>query len=212
MTAGQSSFIGTSPAGASRTSPRVIGPARFPSSSNRSLRAAFGTTQQEVTIAGSQERTLASGATATSVGGVLALPSNIGTRHNFKFTQVPEINLKAVWPIGNQLTLSAGFTALYWNRVVRAADQIELVDVSPEALRRRMAHGNIYPPEKVDTALGHYFRAGNLTALRELALLWVADRVDQDLAAYRVRHGIRGCSAQVWLARQPPRQVLDIGE
>jgi two-component system sensor histidine kinase KdpD len=48
--------------------------------------------------------------------------------------------------------------------VVRAADQIELVDMSPEALRRRMAHGNIYPPEKVDTALGHYFRTGNLTA------------------------------------------------
>ena len=74
--------------------------------------------------------------------------------------------------------------------VVRAADQIELVDMSPEALRRRMAHGNIYPPEKVDTALANYFRPGNLTALRELALLWVADRVDEDLAAYRVRHGI----------------------
>jgi two-component system, OmpR family, sensor histidine kinase KdpD len=74
--------------------------------------------------------------------------------------------------------------------VVRAADQIELVDMSPEALRRRLAHGNVYPPDKVDTALGNYFRPGNLTALRELALLWVADRVDEDLAAYRVRHGV----------------------
>jgi len=74
--------------------------------------------------------------------------------------------------------------------VVRAADQIELVDMHPEALRRRMAHGNIYPAEKVDAALAHYFRVGNLAALRELALLWVADRVDDELADYRERHGI----------------------
>ena len=50
--------------------------------------------------------------------------------------------------------------------VVRAAEQIELVDSTPEALRRRMAHGNIYGPDKVDAALGNYFRTGNLTALR----------------------------------------------
>jgi len=74
--------------------------------------------------------------------------------------------------------------------VVRAADQIELVDMSPEALRRRMAHGNIYPPERVDAALAHYFRVGNLGALRELALLWVADRVDDELHSYRERYGI----------------------
>ena len=53
--------------------------------------------------------------------------------------------------------------------VVRRADQIELVDMSPEALQRRMAHGNIYPPEKVDAALANYFRAGNLGALRDRA-------------------------------------------
>ena len=57
--------------------------------------------------------------------------------------------------------------------VVRRADQIELVDMSPEALRRRMAHGNIYEAEKVDAALANYFRVGNLSALRELALLWL---------------------------------------
>ena len=56
---------------------------------------------------------------------MLALPSNSGTRHNFKFTQIPEAELKVLWPIGNQLTLSAGFTAIYWNRVARAADQID---------------------------------------------------------------------------------------
>ena len=76
--------------------------------------------------------------------------------------------------------------------VVRAADQLELVDMSPEALRRRLAHGNVYPAERIDAALGNYFRTGNLTALRELALLWVADRVDQELQDYRERHGIAG--------------------
>ncbi|MGO8873183.1 MAG: ATP-binding protein [Acidimicrobiales bacterium] len=76
--------------------------------------------------------------------------------------------------------------------VVRAADQIELVDMAPEALRRRLAHGNIYPPERIDAALANYFRTGNLTALRELTLLWVADRVDEELNDYRERHNIAG--------------------
>ena len=76
--------------------------------------------------------------------------------------------------------------------VVRAADQIELVDMSPEALRRRMAHGNVYPPERIDAALSNYFRQGNLTALRELALLWLADQVEEGMQRYREQHGITG--------------------
>ena len=82
--------------------------------------------------------------------------------------------------------------------VVRAADQVELVDMTPEALRRRMAHGNIYPAEKIDAALTNYFRTGNLTTLRELALLWLADKVDEGLQAYRAAHGIHG----TWEARE----------
>jgi two-component system sensor histidine kinase KdpD len=74
--------------------------------------------------------------------------------------------------------------------VVRAAEQVELVDMTPEALRRRMAHGNIYRPEKIDAALGNYFRTGNLTALRELALLWLADKVEDQLDQYRADHRI----------------------
>ncbi|MDQ5841387.1 MAG: DUF4118 domain-containing protein, partial [Chloroflexota bacterium] len=74
--------------------------------------------------------------------------------------------------------------------VVRAAEQIELVDMTPEALRRRMAHGNIYAADKVDAALSKYFRPGNLSALRELALLWLADRVDETLELYRQDQGI----------------------
>jgi two-component system sensor histidine kinase KdpD len=76
--------------------------------------------------------------------------------------------------------------------VVRSADQVELVDMTPEALRRRMAHGNIYAAEKVDAALSNYFRTGNLTALRELALLWLADSVEEGLQRYREQHGITG--------------------
>ena len=82
--------------------------------------------------------------------------------------------------------------------VVRAADQVELVDMAPEALRRRMAHGNVYQPEKVDAALSNYFRVGNLTALREIALLWTADKVDEALQHYRAEHDIRG----TWEARE----------
>lgn len=78
------------------------------------------------------------------------------------------------------------------DQVVRAADQIELVDMSPEALRRRMAHGNIYKAAKIDAALSKYFRVGNLGALRELALLWLADRVDEAVESYRDDHGITG--------------------
>ncbi|MFJ6810877.1 DUF4118 domain-containing protein [Streptomyces anulatus] len=84
------------------------------------------------------------------------------------------------------------------DEVVRRADQIELVDMSPQALRRRMAHGNIYRPDKMDAALSNYFRPGNLTALRELALLWVADRVDEYLQQYRGEHNIRS----TWQARE----------
>ncbi|GAA2330092.1 sensor histidine kinase KdpD [Streptomyces kunmingensis] len=84
------------------------------------------------------------------------------------------------------------------DEVVRRADQIELVDMSPQALRRRMAHGNIYKPDKVDAALSNYFRPGNLTALRELALLWVADRADEYLQQYRGEHNIRS----TWQARE----------
>ncbi|MET8631049.1 sensor histidine kinase KdpD [Kitasatospora sp. NPDC004669] len=82
--------------------------------------------------------------------------------------------------------------------VVRRADQIELVDMSPQALRRRLAHGNVYAPEKIDAALANYFRPGNLTALRELALLWTADRVDEYLQKYRAEQGIEG----TWQARE----------
>ncbi|MCC3769660.1 DUF4118 domain-containing protein [Streptomyces sp. UNOC14_S4] len=84
------------------------------------------------------------------------------------------------------------------DEVARRADQIELVDLPPEVLRRRLTHGDIYPADRIEAALTHYFRVGNLTALRELALLWLADRVEEGLQRYRAEHGI----AAPWETRE----------
>ncbi len=81
---------------------------------------------------------------------------------------------------------------------VRRAEQVELVDITPEALRRRLAHGNIYPAEAIDASLANYFRVGNLGALRELALLWLADRVEEALTRYREEHEIE----RAWETRE----------
>lgn len=82
--------------------------------------------------------------------------------------------------------------------VVRAADQIEVVDLAPQSLRDRLAAGLVYPAERIDATLSNYFRLGNLTALRELTLLWLADEVDSALKLYRAEHNIEGS----WQARE----------
>lgn len=89
------------------------------------------------------------------------------------------------------------------DRVVRQADQIELVDMSPQALRKRMSHGNIYAPDKIDIALNRFFREGNLAALRELTLLWLADHVDDAMERYRDQHAIE--------ASWPTRERIVVG-
>jgi two-component system, OmpR family, sensor histidine kinase KdpD len=65
--------------------------------------------------------------------------------------------------------------------VLLGADEIELVDMSPHALRQRMKHGNVYPPDRVAVAIDKFFTEANLTALRELALRFVAERVEGQL-------------------------------
>ncbi|QJU55720.1 DUF4118 domain-containing protein [Herbiconiux sp. KACC 21604] len=82
--------------------------------------------------------------------------------------------------------------------VLRQADQIEVIDLAPQALRDRLSEGVVYPAARIDAALSNYFRLGNLTALRELALLWLADEVDSSLQKYRLEHGI----GQKWEARE----------
>ncbi|WP_433285947.1 DUF4118 domain-containing protein [Pseudonocardia sp. CA-142604] len=84
------------------------------------------------------------------------------------------------------------------DEVVRRAEQVELVDITPEALRRRLAHGNVYPAEKVDAAMANYFQPRNLTALREMALLWVADEVEVALQRYRTDQHV----SDVWETRE----------
>lgn len=81
---------------------------------------------------------------------------------------------------------------------LRDADQIELVDLAPQSLQDRLSGGFVYPAERIDAALSNYFRLGNLTALRELALIWLADEVDQALRGYRAEHGIE----VTWEARE----------
>ena len=74
--------------------------------------------------------------------------------------------------------------------VVDQADEVELVDMSPHALRQRIRHGNVYPQERAEQALRSYFREGNLDALRELALRRVATAVEEDLEEYMRQHRI----------------------
>jgi two-component system sensor histidine kinase KdpD len=78
------------------------------------------------------------------------------------------------------------------DRILDQADEVELIDISPHALRQRMKHGNIYPPERIEAALNHFFREGNLTALRELALRRTAEKTETQLQQYMTAHHITG--------------------
>ena len=82
--------------------------------------------------------------------------------------------------------------------ILDQADEVELIDISPYALRQRMRHGNIYPPERVETALNNFFREGNLTALRELALRRTAEKTETQLQEFMTEHGIN----KLWLANE----------
>lgn len=69
------------------------------------------------------------------------------------------------------------------DRLLDEAYDVELVDISPEALRARLRHGNVYPPERARLALERYFSTSNLTALRDLALQRVSAKTEQQLEA-----------------------------
>ncbi|TDK55363.1 histidine kinase [Bacillus salipaludis] len=78
------------------------------------------------------------------------------------------------------------------DHILRKANEIELIDISPKALRERMKEGRIYAPAKVEQALNNFFKTGNLIALRELALREVADDVDERLEAWERKRTLRG--------------------
>ncbi len=82
--------------------------------------------------------------------------------------------------------------------ILDQADEVELIDISPRALRQRMKHGNIYPPERIDAALNNFFREGNLTALRELALRRTAEKTETQLQEFMTEHGLN----KLWLASE----------
>ncbi|MEB3021260.1 sensor histidine kinase KdpD [Mycolicibacter sp. MYC098] len=115
-------------------------------------------------------------------------------------TVISTVNVQQLESLSDVVTKITGTTQhdTVPDAVVRQAAQIELIDVAPEALRRRLSHGNVYPPEKVDAALANYFRGETLTALRELALLWLAGQVDAALTKYRADKKI----TQTWEARE----------
>lgn len=78
------------------------------------------------------------------------------------------------------------------DRIVGEADERVMVDITPRALLHRLERGDIYKPEKVDSALKNWFREGNLSALREIALREIAAEVDDELAAYRKERRVSG--------------------
>ena len=78
------------------------------------------------------------------------------------------------------------------DKIVDEADQVELIDISTEALRKRLEQGRIYPPERARAAMTNFFRAGNLSALRELALRRTAKEVQDQIEQYMDEHGIAG--------------------
>jgi two-component system, OmpR family, sensor histidine kinase KdpD len=84
------------------------------------------------------------------------------------------------------------------DQILDQADEVELIDISPYALRRRMRHGNIYPPERIEPALHNFFREGNLIALRELALRRVAEKTEEQLQEYMAGHHI----SKSWFANE----------
>ncbi|MGD0273858.1 MAG: ATP-binding protein [Gaiellaceae bacterium] len=113
---------------------------------------------------------------------------------------ISTLNIQHLESLNDVITQITGVTQQETipDAVVRQAAQMQLVDLAPETVRARLARGDIYPADRVDTALSNYFRAGNLGALRELALLWIADQVEEGIKEYRERHGV----SEPWETRE----------
>jgi two-component system, OmpR family, sensor histidine kinase KdpD len=130
--------------------------------------------------------------------------SNVpGSRHEKRYQDVLEIidagiNVMTAVNIQHLETLNDAVSRVTGVRVretvpdtfLDRADEVINVDVTVEELRERLKQGKIYRPEKIEQALGNFFRKGNLSTLRELALRAVADEVSDQAASYRVREGL----------------------
>ena len=82
--------------------------------------------------------------------------------------------------------------------ILEEADEVELIDLSPDDLLKRLQEGKVYTSEQAQQAIRNFFRKGNLLALRELALRHTAERVDEQMQSYRLDKAV----AQVWPARE----------
>jgi two-component system sensor histidine kinase KdpD len=91
------------------------------------------------------------------------------------------------------------------DHVFDRADEVELIDISPEDLLQRLKEGRVYVPERARHAIDNFFRKGNLIALREMALRATADRVDAEMREYRTDHAI----SATWAAAE--RLLVAVG-
>ncbi len=133
----------------------------------------------------------------------LAHTNVIGSRHNKRYQDVEEL-LKAGIDVYSTLNIQhveslidivqqISFVTIHEtvpDSILELADEIELVDLTPEKLLERLNEGKIYIPDKAKVATQKFFRKGNLLALRELALRYTAKRVDEDMISYKNRNAI----------------------
>lgn len=135
----------------------------------------------------------------------LAHTNAAGSRHNKRYQDVMElldqgINVYTtlnVQHVESQADVVEQITGIkirekISDSILDRADSIELIDISPEGLLKRLSEGKVYIPEKAGLAAERFFRKGNITALREMALNYVAKSVDSDLQEYMQRKNIHG--------------------
>lgn len=140
-----------------------------------------------------------------------------GSRHSKRWQDIEEclsqginvfttLNVQHLESLSDVVTKITGIpvTETVPDSVVRNADEIELIDITPEELIQRFKDGKVYVPEKVDVALANFFRPGNLIALREIVLRLTAERVDDQLTTYRRLYDVR----EIWPAK--PRVLVCI--
>ncbi len=127
-----------------------------------------------------------------------------GSKHKKRYEDVEEIlenginvistlniqHIESLNDVVKQIT-GVNITETIPDKIIEEAEEVVVIDITPDALQNRLKRGNIYKKEVIDSALKNFFRKGNLNALRELALRQTADEVDEDLEAYMKEHGIK---------------------
>ncbi|HKD77695.1 MAG TPA: sensor histidine kinase KdpD [Ktedonobacterales bacterium] len=149
-----------------------------------------------------------------------------GSKHHKRYEDVMELlaakidvlstmnvqHIESLGPTIQQITgVQVRETVPDW--VMQRVDEIVMADLTPQALQKRMVRGDVYPVERAERALSHFFRPGNLIALRELALRQVTKVVDRSLDAYLEKDGAQPAHAvreriAVCISSNPAAQYL----